>query len=255
MSDKKEPQLHELLAVEKDLKGSAHKILAETEKRFSKADLFKGIVQSFEPFFDEDASMAITEREKLGSTVEERLKYTAHHVAKWWDAVYQKDATNQAAKADIVIGDTVIKDVPATTLLGLETKLKQFRDAIAGMPTLDAKTEWQPAPDEGEYVFVTKYDEVRLRTKKVTEPVVLYEAVIQDGVGIPAQVKESTKDVNIGKYVTKRFSGAVTSARAAVILSRCDEMLAAIKKARRRANNQPIQKGNIGKAIFDQILA
>jgi len=260
MSDeqKKSGQLHELLAVESDLKGQAGRIQAETEKRFKRNELFRGSHKQYTPFNEADDHLKEEDHEELGTTVEARLKFTADKLSKYWDAVLQKEATNQTASADLVFeGEILVPSVPATMLLGLEKKLKQFRDAIDAMPTLDMKTAWIPAGENHAlpHVFRSKHVDETLKSKKIEKPIVLYEAVVRDGVGIPANVEMAVEDVPVGKWKKTLFSGAVTSARAAEILDRTDAMLRAVKKARQRANKAPIVKGKIGEAIFGKILA
>lgn len=248
-------QLHEVLAVEQDLRGQAGKILAETQSEFGKEARFRGSITTYEPFDAAESHLATTEREELATTVEERLQYTAKSLSKYWDVVLQKELTNQVASADIVIDGRVIATaVPATMLLGLETRILQFRQAIENMPTLDAKTAWTPAQGQKPGVYATEYDDVKFRTRKVVEPVVLYPAVVKEGVGIPAQVKEVSKDINVGKVIKKQFSGAVTSARCSEILGRVDTLLQAVRSARQRANKAEVVQANIGDELFRFIL-
>lgn len=248
-----EAQLHELLAAETDLRGQAGKILLETKQNFAKSELFSGLIQTCIPFSDADASIATEgSRAEVVTTVPKRLQYTADKLVEYYDAVYQKEATNQLAKSDIVVdGQVLARDVPATVLLGLETKLTEFRSAIDGMPTLDAKRAWKPDSQGRAGIWENEHDEEKLRTKKVTKDIV----VIPPTEKHPGQARQAVEDVAIGKWVTKSFSGAVTSARAAKILSRLDTLIRAVKAARQRANTQPIVKGNIGKSLFDYILA
>lgn len=244
-------QLHELLAVEQDLKGQAAKILVETQQVFGKPEAFKGSITSTVPFSEAEAHLGTEDREELTTTVEDRLNYTADALARYWDAVAQKEATNQAAKADIVVdGVTLAKDVPATMLLGLETKLTQFRLAISAMPTLDAKVAWQPAPSVRKGAFVAVNDSKSFRTRKIVKPVVLYEATKEHA----AQVKEVSEDVNWATVTKKHFSGAVSSARASEILSRTDKLLRAVKAARQRANKQEVVDMKVGQALLKYAL-
>lgn len=246
-----EPQLHELLAVEQDLKGQANKILAETKSVFNREEMFRGSHTSYSPYDEADAHLAAEDHEELGTTVPKRLDYTAKTLARYYDAVLQKETTNQGARADIVIGGVAIaSNVPATMLLGLETKLREFRGAIESMPALDVKVEWAPAPDQGPDVFAAVHANQRFRTKKITKPVVLYEATKEH----PAQVKECEENIHVGVIEAKVFSGAVTSARKAEILGNLDTLIRAVKKARQRANKQVIVKGKIGAALFDFVL-
>lgn len=247
-------KLHELLAVEQDLRGQASKMLAETASVFGKPDFFKGSVFSFTPFDEADAHLAEEKHEELVTTVPDRLAYTFRAIAKYWDAVAQKDATNQLAMADVVLdGEVLVKSVPSTTLLGLESKLVELRTAIQSMPTLDAKTAWERVDNIRQNMFKTKHPTVGWRTQKSTKPVILYEAVVKDGVGIPANVVQVTEDVRVGRTETVGFSGAVTPATASAILSRLDRLIVAVKEARQRANNTEVQSISIGESLLKYV--
>lgn len=247
----REAQLHELLAAEQDLRGQANKILLETKQVFGKPELFKGSVTSYTPFVDSVENPPEEVREEVGTTVPKRLEYTIQTLAPYYDAVFQKEATNQLARADIVCeGKVLATGVPATVLLGLESKLVQLRTSIESMPTLDVKTAWENAPGQEAGVYVAKHDEVKLRTKKVTKPLVLSPSTqFQQAI-----VKEVTEDINVGTLRRKYFSGAVTSARASEILGRLDTLLRAVKAARQRANQAPVVTGNIGRSLLGFIL-
>lgn len=248
-------KLHQLLAVEMDLRGIATKVLAETASLFGKSAAFSGSVRTFKPFAEEDAHLATEERDEVTTTVPARLKYTLKKVVPFWDVMFRKDVANQEAKADIIIGDkTIAADVPATTLLGLEKRLTELREAIANIPTLDAKIAWTPAADVGEDIWKAVHPETQFRTTKTAKPVVMYDAVVKDGVGIPAQVIRVDEDIRIGVTTTARFSGAVTSAEASKILERIDTLLVAVKDARQRANNVEIGDVKIGQKLADFIL-
>lgn len=245
-------ELHETLAVEKDLRGQAARVMQETKHVFAKGELFRGSITSYKPFADEDAHLSEEKHEAIGSDVMARLRFTAEHVGKFWDAVLQKEKTNQTAVADIVLEDgTVLATaVPATMCLGLEGKLVEFRDAIKGMPTLDAKTEWVQAEGQPEGIFRMAHDAFTFRGKKVEEPVVLYEATPEH----PAQVQVHTRDVNVGKVTKRVFSSAVTSARAATILGRVEDMIRATRLARQRANKATVVTDKIASNLMNHIL-
>ena len=71
----------------------------------------------------------------------------------------------------------------------------------------------------------------------------------------PAQVKEWSADKAIGKYTTQTFSGMISPADKALMLSRVDKLLAAFKKARQRANCQETSAMEIGQTIIKYINA
>jgi hypothetical protein len=248
-------KLHEVLAVEKDLQGQANAIMTETAGLFAKQTAFNGSITTRVPFNEAEAHLGSEDREEVVTSVDERLEWTAQAVSRWLDVVLQKEATNQVAKADIKVGDRVIaQDVPATMLLGLETKLATFRTAVAAMPTLDSKRSWVHDATGKKGIWKTEFPDSQIQTRKVIEPIVLAEAVIKDGVGIPAQVKEVSKDIPFAKVTKTLFSGAVTSARKAEILGRIDTLIRAVKQARQRANNVDVVPAKIGDSLFGFIL-
>ena len=138
------PKLHELLAVEGDLEGTYKKIVDEAKVTFDKKGAhFFGVHRRLE-MFDEDLPKAPDEHQEMVTTVHDKLEYVNEHVVRYFDAVLQKERTNQDAKADIVVdGVSLAKDLPATFLLGLENKLKNVRSLFQAIPTLPPGRKWE----------------------------------------------------------------------------------------------------------------
>jgi len=243
-------KLHELLAVENDLEKVATNIVGEAKVTFTKkANLFNGSVKTADMFNDGDPTPA-PEVIKLEETVHGKLRYVGKAVARWFDAVLQKEATNQTATADLVVeGNVLGTSLPATFLLGLETKLKRLRDMYIGLPTLQPGVVWVGAPDEGADVFRTDSPQERFITNKTIVSKVLYEATPEH----PAQIEKWTEDVKIGRYLVQGTSGMITSAEKAEILGRLDTLLQAAKAARMRANSVDVVQVNIGHTLVDYI--
>lgn len=138
MADKKTPKLHEVLAVEADLEGAA-KILDEALVTFNKkVDHFSGHHKTLK-MFDEarvTEEEGAEEHKEIVTTVDQKLAYLTKPIAKWWDALAQKERTNQEARADLVIdGEVLLEQVPATMLLGLESRLRMVRNVFDAIPT------------------------------------------------------------------------------------------------------------------------
>ena len=247
-------KLHELIAVEGDLEGTAKKIIDEAANTFkNKDEHFLALRREVKMLADtaEARVEETSEGKELVSTVFEKLDYVRSPVIRYWDAVLQKEATNQTAKADLVVdGKTVSSGLPATFLLGMENKLKSLRAMYESIPTHPPGRSW--IPDVGhshKNVYVAKDDEIRVRTKKLTKPVVLYEATKDH----PAQVKEVTEDVPVGQVVTRYWSGMISPAEKSDILARIDVLLRSVKKARQRANSTEVVKATVGKVLIDFI--
>lgn len=246
----KKSVLHELLAVEGDLDGQHKRILSETEVTFNKkAELFQGSHRKLE-MFEDDGINYPEEFKKVDTTVQDKLDYMEKTVVRYWDAMLQKEATNQVATADLIIdGEVIAEALPATFLLGLESRLKTLRAVYEHIPTLAPGVNWIPDETQGNGIYKIDKPLEKLKTETIIEPVVLYEATKEH----PAQVKESSKTKNVGKYITNVWSGMISPAEKSLKLSRIDTLIRAVKKARQRANTTEVNKRQVGKKLFDYI--
>jgi len=244
-------KLHELLAVEGDLAGTYTKILAETKVNFTKhPDRYFGSHQRVE-MFDENAPKEADIHKELDDTVLAKLDYTANHITRYFDAVLQKERTNQEAVADLVVdGVKIAEAVPATFLLGLENKLAKVRDDIyASMPTLQPGITWVLDDNAGFNVFKKAHSDEKFRTRKIMKNHVVSEPTKEH----PAQVQIYNEDEKVAKIVTDIWCGMVSSAQKSAIIGRVDKLIRAVKKARQKANSTEVVKVTIGKEIFKYI--
>ncbi len=242
--------LHELLAVEGDLDGAHKKILQETKATFlKKKDHFMGHHRKLSMFVDDNIEHP-EQYKKIDTTVGEKLSHMQKTEIRYFNAMLQKEATNQTATADLVIDGKILgKDLPATFLLGMESRLKHLREVYEAIPTLQPGISWIPDESQGKNIYKTEKPEEALKTETVVEPVVLYKATDRH----PAQVKEVSKTNNVGKYVTYAWSGMVSPAEKSIYLEKIDKLIRAFKKARQRANTTEVVNRSIGKEIFTYI--
>lgn len=243
------PKLHEVLAVEGDLAGEYKKILEEATTVFKKGEHFMGFTKLLQ-MFDESRKHeeeAAKEHRELTTTVNDKLSYMSRAVIRYFDAVAQKESTNQLAKADLEVdGKVLIPDMPSTLLLGLETKLKDVRAVYDAIPTLLPGIKWERDATKGGDVWVTAEPETAMKTEKVLKPFVLYEATKEH----PAQVKELSDTVNIGVYRRTFVAGTLSPKEKSDLLGRIDKLIRATKKARQRANMQEVNKLAIGEVLM-----
>jgi len=243
--------LHELLAVEGDLRGEKDKIREETLTTFSKkANLFSGFIKTLEMFDDSrrEEEAGSEERVELVTTVPDKLKYMSGAFIRFWDAKLQKEVSNQEAKANITIdGQEIFKDLPVTFLLSMEEELKQLRKLYEAIPTLQPGISWIKDPQKGENFYKTEHPQVRHKTEKTVQHKILVAPTKEH----PAQIREWSEDKPVGRYTTEQWCGMVSSAEKSAILGKVDKMLRAVKKARQRANNQVVQERTIAKEMFD----
>ena len=242
-------KLHEILAVEGQLKGQAEATRKELVNTFQKKrHLFEKKVVTFQP--TADGTEAVTEQQSdLQSKVVVELDWIAGIWRKALDTSLTVADGNTQARADVTLesGTILLRDVPATALLELEKRGGEIKDLIMAIPTLDPAKGFRV--DEAEGVGVYRALEVRKeRTRKTQRPIVLYPATTEH----PAQTQLLSEDVVIGRTVEQEWSGLVTPAQKGDLLERAEEFLRAVKQARMRANSQEItqRSGRFGEAIF-----
>jgi len=253
-----EPKLHELLAALNDLEARSKLVQEEAVNTFTKkTNHFLGGHRRLRMFNEKDAHLesAHEQHQELTTTVGEKLRYIKNDIAKWWDAFLQKEATNQEARADLEIGGEVIaKDLPAAFFLGMEKELKALRKVYESIPTLQPGIRWKlddtlSAQDGSKGVYVNDIPNKKLKTKQSVEHKVLVPATKEH----PAQIEKWTEQVPVGEFTEEVFSGMITPAQKSRLLKRISMLIAAVKKARMRANSTPIKKLAVGKALFEYI--
>jgi hypothetical protein len=258
MSDKKVPMLHEILAVEVDAQGVAKRILPETVHTFKeKAAHFNSSYRTLKLFENkgeetERAEQAEAQSVEMVTTVHEKLQYTLDQVTRFYDVVLQKEATNQVAKADLIVNNVVVaKDLPATFLLGMETKLKDLRAVYEAIPTLAPGIKWEADETKGKHVYRAATPEIRAKTTKAFRHQVLVAATDKH----PAQIEKWEETVNIGAYTKETWSSCLTPTEKSTLLGRIDDLIQATKQARMRANATPVVPVSIGRALINFIHA
>jgi hypothetical protein len=246
-------KLHELLAVEGDLEGVNKSVLEEAKHTLKgKPDHFLGSVKTYRPLSDGDPDLVAPEFKEMVTTVHDKLNYVWEHVVRYLDAVLQKETTNQSARADIVLSDgrTLVKDVPATFLLGLESKIKQWKDVLQDIPTLAPGISWKKDASSGEHVYVTEHPEETRRTRKTVQ----HKILVNPSKEHPAQVEKWTEDVPIGVFTKTTTCGMLSSAEKSTLLGRLDELSRAVKQARQRANCAEAVNDRVGQSLIDFVM-
>lgn len=241
-------KLHEVLAVEPDIKGAADSIFNETVSVFrNKHDHFTGLVRTYHPANENELPLP-EESKEMVTTVVDKLKHLEKISTRAIDIIFQKELANTEAKADLVYnGETIAEGVPATVLLNLENKLKSFKQLYQAMPTLEPGKQWDKDTHRA-HTYKTPAQQTQ-RTTKEKDWKVIAPATDRH----PAQVGEYVKERLLGTYTKVEFSGMITPVQKSEILERLDGLLGAIKQARCRANMQEAPSVTIGKKLFSII--
>jgi len=244
-------QLHELLAVEGDVEKQFNDVLSKTNNKFNRGlHLFEGSNKKLEMF--EDRGYEYPEQNvELATTVPDELEDVAFQAARYFDAILQKEATNQTAKADLVVdGETIGKDLPATFLLGMESRLQKIKMVYTSIPTLPPSEQWALDDNRGDGdIYKTARQKVTFKTEKTFKSKVLYEATEHH----PAEIEKWMESVEIGRYVETRWSGCLPENIKKKMLRRIDRLIEAVKRARQKANRAEVVKINAGMNMFKYI--
>ena len=240
-------KLHELIAVEPDLKSQATSQIADALNVFSNGTgKLVGQVRRYSPLeeYGEQFSDEVTE---LATTVGDELGRVQDAFGRWIDVAVQKEQTNGATTADVVVdGQVVLKGLSAPALLNLEGKLTSLRQLYSQIPTNDLAERWEYDEQTGVYVSNPRDT---YRTQKVIKSLVLHPPTPEH----PAQVQAYNEDIRVGTWTTQKRSGMMSPTDKRMILSRLDVLIRAVKSARQRANEVEANTAKVAQVIFDFI--
>jgi len=243
-----------VLAVEHEKKAGAERARSRSIDTFrTKQAHFAGLRRTFTPFaVDEERGEVAGERveadTKLVKTVPEELGEVFQAVGRALDMALQIDEANTRAKADIVVGDEVLAEgVPATFLLQLERRLGEVRAVLKEVPTFDPVRAWtQDGEADREHVLRAE-PVVTIRKQRTRRYNVMVDATEHH----PAQVDVVEVDEPVGEIRSYEWTGMVSPAKKAAMLRQVEELMAAVKAARSRANMEEV---DTSRAVADAIL-
>ena len=222
-------KLHEAIALRKGEIGRNQARLTEVYKAFQKPVIYGGFVKSYEPT-EAMGEQLPSETKRVQRTVAQDLGAVQTSLLSLWDGVAAVEYGNCSAKGDIEVdGQTIIQDVPVTTLLFLETQLTNLRTTLDAIPTLSPDHVW--TKDENDGLFKTDTVQTH-RNVKHTRPIVLYDATEKH----PAQTQLIEEPKLAGYWNAVQHSGACPAVRKVILTTRVEKLLDAVKGARARAN-------------------
>lgn len=244
-------KLHEVIALLKATKTTTYSRFTELHKESQRAETYSGLRKEYFRS-SEDGEELPNEVKRVGRTSSQVLAEVQETLTDLFNYTSQQENGNQHAKATVTVnGRVILKDAPVTYLLFLEKQLTDLRTFITKMPVLDENKDWTLDPASGIY----RTEKVRTtRTKRVQRPIVKYDAVIKEGVALPAQTEMITDDIPTGVYETTQFSGALPSPRKKELLRRVDLLIQSVKVARSEANDTKAPEVKVAGAIFDYLF-
>lgn len=241
-------RLHQLLAVEKDIKNTAANELTKLYQRIEKGPLLSGIARRYRSVIDTGEQLP-PESTIVQLRVEEAIPEVVVALKALFDLVLSKEDANQSAKADIVVdGVTVMAGVPVCALLFLEKQVTDLSTFVEKLPVLDPSERWER--DAAQNCWATLPVETH-RTKKIPRPFIKSPATEKH----PAQVEVVHEDEVVGYWSTTKFSGSIPADRKAALKSRVAKLRQAIKVAREDANTARVSERKMGDAILGYLFA
>lgn len=247
------PKMHELLAIERNLKSQADKVRNELIGTFKNKTHHFGEARKIYTASEEGSTPIVESQLDLQTTVSKELAWISPFLAKALDVSYSVAEANTVARADVILdnGTVLLQNVPATALLELEKRAAELFEFVVAIPTLDPAKGFKPDDDRGAGIFRAR-DVSTARTKKVLRVLTLAAATDKH----PAQAKEYTEDVPIGTITTMEWSGLITTAAKGEMIARVEDFSRAVKQARSRANETEIPKNQtkIGTTILDFVF-
>lgn len=242
------PKLCQILAVSKQVKSNSNEQLTQIYHAIQREELVNGFSRVYTPLTEEGEQFP-PEKKIVQVRLGQALAAACSVMAPMVDIVATTDAANRNAKADVIVdGATILKDVPAVTLLFLEKQLQDFHTIVCKLPELPQTETWNY--DQNFDCFVTEPVETS-KSKKITKPLVAYPATPEH----PAQVQLVTDDIVTGNWKAIKFSGALPSSRKRVLRENTEKLMAAVKFAREAANSVEAPQVSIAKSLFDYLLA
>lgn len=246
-----ERTLGQVIAVEKTTRKKDNDEGARIQNALVRQGAVNGSIKTYksdmeEPPPSEQIAAKILE---VRARAEDALKEARRYSVPAMDITATKDATNQAAVADLMAGGVIlVPAVPISHLLWLEDYLQQWRNFLAKLPTLDPTVRWRF--DEGQGLYESVPEETMRMVKEETPLVLL--APTKEHAG---QVKTIMKETPAGKYTTIAQSGAITEQRKQQLLDRMHTLQLATKDAISRANKTSAVEVREGDAIMDFLLS
>lgn len=240
--------LHQLLTLVTGIKNRNYKEVTEISKLFQKPDLFSGHARVYTPKNTGDETYP-DDSKNPQCNVKDLWARVVKLEAEIWDSRAARDYANMEAKADVVVGETIlVKDAPVTWLLDMEKQLNDLKKVIELIPILDSAQVWTEDTEAG----LWRSGKVQTnKTKKVDKVVVLLEQTQhQQG---KAEIRP--EDVTVGYWNQTNFSGAMPATVKKRMLERVNILADAFKVARGEANKVTVKLQDIGKTLLDYIMA
>lgn len=241
-------KLHQVIAVERDVARTTDRRVTKVYQDLSKAALLSGRTRTYRPK-DDDGEAFPAESQKVQIVGKAAIPEVQEELGNLFNLIATRDWGNLGARADITLedGTVLVQAAPTTYLLWLEKQLDDLHTVVSKLPVLDPAETWEWDAAKGCYKTA---DQVSNKTKKVPRVLVKAEATDKH----PAQTEVYQEDVTVGFWSTTLLSGAFPADEVKEMLDRVNELRAAVKTARSRANEVEVQQMKVGDPLLAYVF-
>jgi len=231
--------------------------LGDMMKKFkNNQGIFRGERRTYDPldgYADEPTKRGYTH---MQSTVRQQLDWMEESVRDFMNIAFSIEKTNASGRvtAELIVEDKVWGTYSSLELLRLKTTLDntKLKGLYPILPVRSATELWKETTDDSytgtDGVYQTPIEEGFAKTT-IKESFILNDPHASEGNRAPIK-GETSKQVNIGKYTTQKFSGELSLMERAVILKRYDNLYCAVIEALGRANVVPVEESNLGEKVL-----
>ena len=243
-------KLNVLLSLTDQLRVQYKNLVGDYARFFSKNQgAFLGERKTYKPregTIDEPNRRGFT---PVATTVDEKFKYFTETASEFINALFSQEKTNASniAKAHLVVGEEDWGEFTSLELLRLRSLIESkdlghLADVLNNIPVRSDSELWEESDDsefEGRAVYEGKLlSGVNKTTKK--DPRILPDPNLQ-GKELPTNYQAPVVAVDVveelGDYTKQSFSGQWSQREKAMALKRRNELLVAITKALKEAND------------------
>lgn len=241
-------KLHQVIAVERDVARTTDRRVTKLYQDLAKTALLSGRTRTYKPKDDEGETFP-SESQKVQLVGKQALPEIQEELGNLFNLIATRDWGNLSARADVTLedGTVLIPQAPTTYLLWLEKQLDDLHTVVSKLPVLDPAETWEWDAAKGCYKTA---EQVSNKTKKVPRVLVKAEATDKH----PAQTEVYQEDVTVGYWSTTNLSGAFPADEVKSMIDRVNEVRAAVKTARSRANEVEVEQSKVGDPLLAYVF-
>lgn len=189
-------------------------------------------------------------RVQLNTT--EILREIQAKLTRMFDVTATRDWANAgtgSARADVTVdGNIILHDAPATYLLWLDKQLNALQSGLAKLPVQSPGEDWETSSVPGIW-----------RTPQVVTPSTTkdkdWKVVVQPTDHFPAEVRETSTDVQTGSWTTVKYTSSVPMRDKMAMIDRVRKLREAVQMAVHVANRAEVRDQHVGETLLGYVFS